>query len=194
MTSLRAAIAQAVAAHSAAPPPTSQRRTPSGVPIPPNPSGSRRPPPRIDYSDPAIARELPAPGFQQRLKQAVQAGVISPQGVKDLLTDLRQHRRALNGDRQLPGEYLGDDSLPYLSMPYAPKETFLPGREPGTAAYNVLRTTIDQLDASELTEGLADKLHTREKVAQIERAEDAAPPSLRESVEAAASLHYPQEN
>lgn len=188
--SLRDDIERAMREHTLTATLTPARRTASGVPIPENARRHAGPPVVVDYSDPRVARDLTAPGFSKRLQRAVQDGVMTQRGVDDLLTDLRRHRRAINNDRALPGEVQGRDDLPYLSMPYAPRETFAPGCEPGTAQYNVLRRTIDQLDAAEITEGIADRMHTASQVGAIEAREDAAPPTLRESVEAAASLHY----
>jgi hypothetical protein len=159
----------------------------------PNPNG-RPPPPNMNETDPEVAAELTHPDFLYRLANAVRAGRISPTKAQDILTEMRQHRRAINGDRALPGDYNGRDDLPYLPMPFAIKDEFRPDRVPGTKAYTVLRQAVENADAAVLREGLAAQMRehdpsnstwARSAPSEARAARAAQPePTLRESIQA----------
>jgi hypothetical protein len=52
-----------------------------------------------------------------------------------------------------------------------------------------MKAAVDQLNAHDLVHGVAERMNTRSQVADIEAREDAREPTLRERVEAAASVH-----
>jgi hypothetical protein len=150
--------------------------------LPPNANRLGRPPRTL--LDNAATRELlTEPALAGKLQYDQR---IDPALVNEFLVDLRQFRRALNNERERPGEYLGNDSLPYLPLPYAPRAQHRPDRLPGSENYRLMRGAVEQLDAADMTAKLAERMGT-DATARND------PPSLRESISAAASLHYPEE-
>lgn len=166
--------------------------SPLSTVLPPNRNQMGRPPRSIDLQDPEVAAALSAPGLPARLKMLASDPEADPETqalLHEFMTDARQFARAERGDRALPGEYNGDDSQPYLPMPFAARDEHRPDRQPGSEAHRVMKAAMDQLDADQITTGLAEKLNTRSQVAAVEAREDAAEPSLRERVAAAFEVH-----
>lgn len=161
-------------------------------PLPENPNRMGRPPRTIDLSDPDIVQALSQPGLPARLRLMQQDPDPEVRAlVHELITDLKQVKRANENARSLPGAYNGDDSLPYLEMPFAARESHRPDRQPGSDAHKIMTAAVQQLDAHVIERGLASKMGTQEKVAAIEQREDAQEPSLRERVSAAVAVHAP---
>jgi len=127
-----------------------RRTTPHGDPMPDNANRLGRPP-RTLLDNENTRELLSSPGLLAKLRHDQR---IDPSMVNEFITDLRQHRRAMSGDRMRPGEWNGDDSLPHQPMPFAPPETFRPDREPGSENYELYRGAVEQLDASLMTEKL----------------------------------------
>jgi hypothetical protein len=108
----------------------------------------------------------------------------------------------MSGARAVPGEWSGRDDLPHQPMPFAPQETFIPDRAPGTKGHAVLRAGVEGASAGILTQRLQQRMHEHDPdsgdttwnrmAPPAERAERAgsSEPSLRESLSAAASLDY----
>ncbi|MDM0018181.1 hypothetical protein [Variovorax saccharolyticus] len=132
--------------------------------------------------DPTVARELTTPGFTNRLRRAILQGRISSERAAELVVDLRQFARAENNERSRPGEYMGDDAMPYLPMPFANREQHRPDRAPGTPTHAILKQATDNIDADTVTEGLQSRLG-------VDRVDITAPPTLHETIEAAYRLH-----
>lgn len=167
----------------------------------------------IPYDDPSFEAWLTAPGLAQRLEAAIQQGLLPLDVGEQLQRDLAQHARALSGDRAEPGSYLDDPALPSEPMPFMPRETHRPDRAPGTPKGRVLRQVTENLQASALTNRLQQQMNRPEPStwertsndgygpatvtpvdtyqATTPQADD-PPPSLRESIEAAASVVAPE--
>ena len=182
--SLRDTIVQSVAHHQ-------QQRagntTPHGVPIPENINILGRPP-RGDMSEmspEAIA--FLANNFQANLRRAI-AGGMDLETAAELATDVRQFRRAEEGDRHRPGEYMGTDALPSQPMPFALRETHRPDRLPGSPAHTAMRAALDDIDREHGIEALADQMGTHTQLETIHQRENAEPPSIRDCLEAAVEV------
>lgn len=151
--------------------------------IPPNANQLGRPPRPIRLDNPVVLKGLTDPGLTNRLRAALEQGnPADMEAMKELIVDVRQFRRALNGDRQRIGEYMGDDRYPTEAMPFAPRETHRPDREPGTPAHKAMRTIVENIDADHITEGLQQRMTT-------DAARPPDPPSLRDQVSAAFTAH-----
>ena len=153
------------------------KRTRFGDLMPDNPNPLRRPPREMPLD---ILREfasLPPGGVDA----AIREGIIPPWGAAELMADLRQFRRAQEQERALPGDYMGDDRLPYLSMPFAPLETHRPDRLPGTEAHDLTRRILENKDVHDMTVAL------QRKMAESTPPLTSGPtePSLREHISAA---------
>ncbi len=168
------------------------RRTIHGNLLPDNDNRIGRPPRTIPVEDPDVANLLTSRDIVTRLRELAQH---APEAFAELQVDLQQHHRAMRHDRSLPGEYMGDDSLPYLAMPFAPKETYRPDRVPGTFAHEVYSTAVNNLEKARMTEDLIAQMgrHDPPDVRAERAASFSAEPSLREVVEGASSLHFPKE-
>ena len=149
-----------------------------GSPMPSNPNTAGRPPRSIPLD---ILRELASlpPGG---VDAAVREGIIPPWGAAELLTDLRQFRRAQEQERSLPGEYMGDDRLPYLAMPFAGRETHRPDRLPGSEAHDLTRRIVENKDTHDMTVALQRKMS--ESTPPL-ASDPSTEPSLREHISAA---------
>ena len=163
-----------------------------------------RPPRRLDISNPKVRGLLMEPGLTHKLQLLIEEGRISEADARELITDIRQFRRAENGDRKLPGEYNGNPRLPTEPLPFAPLDDHRPDRQPGSDAHRVYKAAVDQIDAGTILDGLKAKMGTDANPPEAstwERADpnyrepapasdlDANPPSLREQVTAAATVH-----
>jgi len=158
-------------------------RTPSGVPIPDNFNDGSAVPPG-NWEDPAFIRSITRPGVVRRIDAAVEHGEITADQARGLVVSLRLMRRHLNNERSLPGETLGRDDLPYLAMPFAPRE---PECAPmGSPKYKVMREAVERIDADRITDGLIATMAENDPpdVRAATQARESAPASLRESIEA----------
>jgi hypothetical protein len=157
-----------------------------------------RPPRALRTDDPFVASTLGSAGLLEALRWAGQA---DPAWTNEFLVELRQHRRAMNGDRSRPGEYTGDPSLPSEPLPFANREQYRPDRAPGTPDYNLMRTAVENLDAALMTGRLQARMkenspengYWARSAPASERPREATEPSLHEAVSAAASLEFPEE-
>ena len=160
---------------------TNPARTAHGVPLPDNHNRLGRPPRTLDLNDPAIRDLLEDPNIVNRLR------ALSPAEFNEVTTDLLQHRRAIAGERALPGQYMGDDSLPHQPMPFAPRYTYRPDREPGSAAHDLYRGAVERIEATLMTDTLAARMRSHDADSPDSTWNRVAPrddaqPSLRESI------------
>lgn len=162
-----------------------QRFTPSGVPIPPNPFVDAESP--TNWTDEDFLRELQTPNLDDRLERAVRTGEITRNQALGLIRDLRQHRRAMLSERELPGELTGDPRLPHLPMPFAQRAEHPADRERGTPRYDQMRRAVENLDASTIQQGLVAQMSRNDEPSTHARTAEraSAPPSLRDSITAA---------
>jgi hypothetical protein len=163
-----------------------QRRTPySNTPIPENFNRTDRPPVESSDFDPQTANFLTQPRLLERIQALVREGRLHPADANHALVELRRHYRALNGDRSRPGEILGRQDLPYLPMPFAPREQVR--YAPGTNRGDVMTEAVHRMDADRITDTLVHQMsendppHVHQRTA--ERAD--APPSLHDTISAA---------
>lgn len=152
---------------------------------PPNPM------PHIDipWEHPEIREWMLAPGLKQRLATAIENGDIPLDVAHQINKDLAQHRRAMNGDRYQLGAYIDDPHFPSAPLPFAPKEPFTYGREPGSPAGDVLTQSVENHVASSMTEKLQAKMRDTDTARGYVEPSPSEPASLRESIAAATALH-----
>lgn len=149
------------------------------------------------YDRPDVAEWLTAPGLRRRLQDALAAGQITREQAQILHRDAQQVHRAASGHVSTNPEAWGMTERVEI-----PREQFHPDRGPGTPLYEA----VSQLESDATARALQQRMGTdarRAEASTWERSDphyrppsqvDAErPPSLRESVEAAASLNYPQE-
>ena len=153
--------------------------------LPPNANFLGRPPVPSDMST-ATDEELAA---IPHLRGALATGRMHPDAAMDAVLEMRQFMRAERGDRALPGEYLGRRDLPYLPMPFEPREQHRPDRLPGTPAHAAMRAAQDDIERDEVQAGLTAQMGTTAQVQAIEEREDDEPPSLHDSLAAAFEIH-----
>lgn len=150
----------------------------------------RRPPRTLQSLNPEVRAGLTHPSLLAVVRAGLQAN--NPDAI-ELLTDLRQFERALNADRARPGEYLGRTDLPTEPMPFQNREQHHPSRLPGSPQYEVTRKAVENFAAAEMQEALQARMAeptTWERTAPA--SSSSQEPSLRESIEASASL-FPKE-
>ena len=136
-----------------------------------------------------------------RMQAEMLAGTLHPAVAAEMIATLRQHRRAENGDRSHPGEYNADPGQPTIPLPFAPKDTHHPDRQPGSRAHANLEAASNRLYESEVAHDLIARMRENDPATgtwarsqpdyRPPSQADNSPPSLREQVSAAASLEYP---
>lgn len=136
----------------------------------------------LNYLDPQTLRFLTTPQLVQRMNQAIRSGQIAPEQADILYRDLTQHARAVNGNRTRPGLYNGDGSDPGHPTPFAPLEQHRPDRAPGTALAPIFDQAVENIRNEGLLDGLQKQMGT-------DAGKGDGPPTLRDQVEAAFTLH-----
>jgi len=175
--------------------------------LPPNPNPLGRPPTKLDLSDPEARAEFAHPDFVNKLEKAAADGEMDPEVFHDIAATLRQVRRVRDDARALPGDFNGDSSQPYLPMPFALRESRHPGYS--DEDHDLLVQVVNNMDTADISRGLRARMRENDPerpdstwnsmASPQERAERAAErsensqPTLRESIEAAASVIAPQE-
>jgi hypothetical protein len=122
-----------------------------------------------------------SPDFPQRLALDLKTGRISPAIAHELVRDLRQFKRAEDGDRIRPDEY-NDGTVSQYPTPFSPRDTHRPDRQPGSDAHKTLKAATQAMDTQQVVQGLQRQMGT-----DVGRPDD--PVTLREQVEAAYRLH-----
>jgi len=151
----------------------------------------------LDYLDPRARAAMTAPGFIVRLSQAVRNGAISVAVANDLITDLNQFYRAESGDRHRADTYSPERIAPTVanqagySTPFSSRETHRPDRLPGTPVHEVLSQAVSNINTERITRHLQEQMRRSDPPGTHADRDD--PPTLRDRVEAAASLDYSKE-
>ena len=167
-------------------------RTPHGTPMPLNANQLGRP----VYAGPLTATDIEFLESPDLVRKINDIHKLDPVFAHEVVLSLRQHRRALDNGRSLPGEWNGRDDQPHQPRPFQGREQPHPLREAHTRDGAAMRKAVETVDATLMTSALAARMRSHDSDSQdstwnrmapaSERQSTDRPPSLRDSIQASA--------
>ena len=160
-----------------------------------------RPPQDLDLTTQEAERLLTSPALAARMRAEIMDGSLPTHVAAEIVAQLRQFRRAELNERALPGEYNANPMLPDEPLPFQAREQHRPDRQPGSRAHAILKEAVDRVDADTVVQGLQERMGTDANPPEASTWDRADPhyrepdrnsisdnpPSLRESISAAAT-------